>query len=284
MKIGLVLEGGAMRGMYTAGVLDVFLDNQIAFDKIVGVSAGALFGVNFLSRQKGRVIRYNKRFNPDRNYIGLLPLLREGNIVSTDYAYRRVPRELDVFDNEAFIRNQAVTPFYAVITDTETGSAEYRQMTDLFQQMDILRASGSMPFVSRPVEIDGRRYLDGAVADSIPYRFLLDNGCERLVIILTRDIHYQRKPMASLPVQLYYRKYKGFSEKLIDRHNEYGQQIEEIKRLERDGTAFVLRPSLPIKISKIEKNPEKLQAVYNLGKQDAEARLSDLFRFLEAAR
>lgn len=281
MKIGLVLEGGAMRGMYTAGVLDVFLDNQIAFDKIVGVSAGALFGVNFLSRQKGRVIRYNKRFNPDRNYIGLLPLLREGNIVSTDYAYRRVPRELDVFDNEAFIRNQAATPFYAVITDMETGNAEYRQMTDLFQQMDILRASGSMPFVSRPVEIDGRRYLDGAVADSIPYRFLLKNGCERLVIVLTRDIGYIRKPMPVLPVRLYYRKYEDFAEKLIDRHKEYGQQIEEIKRLERDGTAFVLRPSAPINISKIEKNPEKLQAVYDLGKWDAEKRLSELFRFLE---
>lgn len=273
-----------MRGMYTAGVLDVFLDNQIEFNKIIGVSAGALFGVNFLSRQKGRAIRYNKRFNPDRNYLGLLPLLREGNIVSTDYAYRRVPLELDVFDNEEFIRNQAATAFYAVITDMETGNAEYRKMTDLFRQMDILRASGSMPFVSRPVEIDGRKYLDGAVADSIPYQFLLEEGCDRLVIILTRDIHYRRKAMPALPVKACYQKYPNFSEKLIDRHNAYGKQLMEIKRLEQAGKAFVFRPSSPIKISKIEKDPEKLQAVYDLGKRDAEERLPELFRFLDTAR
>ena len=169
MKTGLVLEGGAMRGMYTAGVLDIMLDHQIHFDGIIGVSAGALFGVNYLSGQRGRVIRYNKKYNGNRDYMGLLPLLREGNIVSTRYAYDRVPKLYDVFDNETYKANTAQTPFYAVVTNMKTGEPEYMQVEDVFAQMDVLRASGSMPFVSHPVEIGGRQYLDGGVADSIPF-------------------------------------------------------------------------------------------------------------------
>ena len=154
MKTGLVLEGGAMRGRYTAGVLDVFLDNEIHMDSVVGVSAGALFGVNYLSGQKGRLIRYNMRCNPDKNYMGLRPLLREGNIVDTEYAYDKVPHELDPFDDEAFQRSGV--PFYAVITNVHTGEPEYVQIKSAFAQMDTLRASGSMPFVSHPVSINGQ--------------------------------------------------------------------------------------------------------------------------------
>ena len=166
MKTGLVLEGGAMRGMYTAGVLDTFLDAGISVDGVVGVSAGALFGVNYLSGQKGRVIRYNKRFNGDKNYMGLRPLLREGNLFSTHYAYERVPRELDPFDDETFQASRI--PFYAVVTDTATGEPEYIRIQSAFAQMDTLRASGSMPFVSRPGKIGHREYLDGVIGDSIP--------------------------------------------------------------------------------------------------------------------
>lgn len=146
MKVGLVLEGGAMRGMYTAGVLDVFLENGIEFDGIIGVSAGAIFGVNFLSKQKGRVIRYNKRFNRDKNYLGLRPLIKTGNIVDTELAYNKVPRELDIFDDTTYMASKV--PFYAVVTNIETGQAEYKQVTSVFEQMDTLRASASMPFVS----------------------------------------------------------------------------------------------------------------------------------------
>ena len=167
MKIGLVLEGGAMRGMFTAGVLDTFLDNDIKMDSVVGVSAGALFGVNYLSGQKGRVIRYNKKFNKDKNYMGLRPLLREGNIVSTKYAYEDVPKTLDPFDDEAYKKSKV--PFYAVVTNVATGNPEYIQIHSVFEQMDTLRASGSLPFVSKPVTIGKNQYLDGGIAD----RFLI---------------------------------------------------------------------------------------------------------------
>lgn len=284
MKTGLVLEGGAMRGMYTAGVLDVFMENNINFDKIAGVSAGAIFGVNFLSRQNGRVIRYNMRFNKEKDYIGLLPLIREGNIVNTDYAYRKVPRELDVFDDEEYIKNAAETPFYAVVTNIKTGCAEYKRIYSVFRQMDALRASGSMPFLAKPVEINGKKYLDGAVADSIPFAFLRREGCEKLVAVLTRDINFRKKSVSPLMTKLCYGKYKEFSKTLLNRHNSYNSQTAEIKRLEESGKAFVIRPSKPIEIGRIEKDPDKLKAVYMLGRKDAESLITDLKSFLESGK
>ena len=217
MKVGLVLEGGAMRGMYTAGVLDVFLEKCISVDAVVGVSAGALFGVNYLSRQKGRVIRYNKRFNSDKNYMGLRPLLREGNIVNTKYAYEEVPRKLDPFDDESY--KKSGIPFYAVVTDIETGEPEYIQVYSAFEQMDVLRASGSMPFVSKPVLYNNKMYLDGGISDSIPFQWLSSQGYDKLIVILTRDMEYRKKPMSSSLIKLFYKKQPQLSEKLLKRHD-----------------------------------------------------------------
>ena len=278
MKIGMTLEGGAMRGMYTAGALDVFLEAGIAVDVMVGVSAGALFGVNFLSRQSGRVIRYNKRFNPDWNYMGLLPLLREGNIVDTRYAYQAVPYTLDPFDDDQF--RASGVPFYAVVTDMATGEPEYIRIRSVFSQMDVLRASGSMPFVSRPVTIGGKQYLDGGISDSIPFRWLGKQGCEKQIVILTRDESYRKGPMPQGAVKLAYRKYPQFARRLLRRHVEYNQALEELKTWEKAGKAFVLRPSRPIEIGRIEKNPEKLQAVYDLGQADARRCLPALKEYL----
>lgn len=279
MKTGLVLEGGAMRGMYTAGVLDVFLENNINVDTAVGVSAGALFGVNYLSGQKGRVIRYNKRFNKDKNYMGLRPMLREGNIVSTKYAYDEVPRKLDPFDDEAF-KNSCV-PFYAVVTDIMNGEPKYIQIKSVFEQMDTLRASGSMPFVSKPVELDGRTYLDGAISDSIPFEWLSAQGCDKLIVILTRDAEYRKKPMPSLPIKLYSKKYPQLAAKLMNRHVLYNRSSDLLKQWEKDGKAFVIQPSKPIEIGRIEKDPHKLQSVYELGVKDCKVYLEALKSYMK---
>lgn len=279
MKIGLVLEGGAMRGMYTAGVLDVFLENNIVIDCAVGVSAGALFGVNYLSGQKGRVIRYNKRFNQDKNYLGIVPLLREGNIVSTKYAYEEVPRRLDPFDDENYQKSGVL--FYAVITNVETGEPEYVQIKSVFNQMDTLRASGSMPFVSKPVEITGQKYLDGGISDSIPFMWISEQGCDKLIVILTRDMYYRKKPMPSALVKLYGRKYPKIAEKLLERHDNYNRSIEELLQWEKEKKAFIIRPSKPIEIGRIEKNPEKLQAVYNMGVFDGREHLVKLQEYIQ---
>ncbi len=281
MKIGLVLEGGAMRGMYTAGVLDTFLDAKLHFDGIVGVSAGALFGVNYLSEQKGRVIRYNKRFNGDRQYMGLIPLLREGNIVSTKYAYEKVPRYLDIFDDETYKKAAADIPFYAVICDMASGKAEYCRIESVFAQMDVLRASGSMPFVSRPVHLDGKQYMDGAIADSIPFAWMAEQGYDKLVVVLTRDADYRKKPMSRRMAQLRYRKYPAFVNAIANRHEEYNTSVETLCQWEKEGKAFVLRPSCPIAIGRMEKDPDKLQAVYELGQKDAIANLQNLMQYIE---
>ncbi len=279
MKIGLVLEGGAMRGMYTAGVLDVFLDNRIAVDGIVGVSAGALFGVNYLSGQKGRAIRYNKRFNRDKNYMGLRPLLREGNLFSTKYAYDEVPRMLDPFDDARF--KASPVPFYAVVTDVATGAPEYIRIRSVFDQMDALRASGSMPIVSRPVKIGEKYYLDGGVSDSIPFEWLSAQGYEKLVVILTRDRAYQKKAMPAAFVRLCAGKYPEVVEKLLERHTLYNRSVLRLNEWEAAGRAFVIRPSEAIRISRMEKDPERLQAVYDLGVRDGSRRLEALRDYLE---
>lgn len=278
MKVGLVLEGGAMRGMYTAGVLDTFMENGILVDSIVGVSAGALFGVNYLSGQIGRVIRYNKKFNGDKNYMGLRPLLREGNIVGTKYAYHDVPRELDPFDDETY--KQSEIPFYAVITDIESGEPEYVQIKSVFEQIDTLRASGSMPFVSKPVKIGDRQYLDGAVSDSIPYEWLLKQGYDKIIVVLTRDIAYRKKSLSKSLVNLCYRKYPKLKERLMGRHTMYNESVARLTELEKQNSVFVIRPSAPIEIGKIEKDPDKLQSVYELGVSDMLACLQKLKAYM----
>lgn len=279
MKTGLVLEGGAMRGMYTAGVLDVLLDRGIEFDGIMGVSAGALFGPNFLSKQPGRVIRYNKRFIRDKRYKGWGCLLREGNLFSSGFAYGEVPRRLDVFDDETF--KKSGVPFYAVVTGLESGEPEYMEIKSVFDDMDKLRASGSMPFVSRPVEIEGKLYLDGGVADSVPYEAMEKMGYERLAVILTRDMDYRKKPMPVLPIKLCFRKYPRFRDKLLKRHETYNRSVARLRELEERGKVFVIRPSEPIEIGRVESDPKKLQQVYELGLKDGAAAADRLAEFLK---
>lgn len=280
MKTGLVLEGGAMRGIYTAGVLDVFMEHNISFDGVIGVSAGALFGVNLLSKQKGRVLRYNKRFNGDKNYMGLKPLLKTGNIIDAQYAYYEVPLKLDLFDNEAFMASNI--PFYAVVTNVETGEAEYIQIKDVFEQMETLRASSSMPFVSKPVALNGKWYLDGAVADSIPYEKFSEMGYDRLVVVLTKDADYVKSPVSSFMTKAFYgKKYANFANKLRNRHQNYNYCMERIKAAEKEDKLFVIRPTQRVKIKRTETDPKKMQTMYELGIYDANNALDRLVAYMK---
>ena len=274
MKTGLVLEGGAMRGMFTAGVLDVLMEKDVKIDGIVGVSAGALFGVNYASGQIGRAIRYNKKYNGDRHYMGVLPLLREGNIVSTEFAYRKVPRELDPFDDDAF-RKRAM-PFYAVVTRVEDGQPEYHEIHSVFEQMETLRASGSMPFVSKPV------ILDGGISDSIPFRWMQAQGVEKIVVVLTQAASYRKKAEASALIRLYGRKFPAIAEALKTRPDRYNGTVRELCEEEAAGNLFVIRPPKPLDVKKIEKDPKKLQRAYDVGRAEAEAVLPSLRAFLES--
>ena len=171
-KVALVLEGGAMRGLYTAGVLDVFMENDIKVDTIFGVSAGALFGINYKSNQIGRALRYNLKYAHDKRYMGMYSLITTGDIMNKNFCFNKLVYELDPLDFETY--DNSNVKFYAVVTNVETGYAEYIEISDAKKDMEYLRASGSMPFVSNLVEINGNKYLDGAVADPIPFKKALD--------------------------------------------------------------------------------------------------------------
>ncbi|QIW15011.1 patatin family protein [Pasteurellaceae bacterium RH1A] len=280
MKVGLVLEGGGMRAIFTAGVLDVFMQESIQVDGIVAVSAGVLFGVNLPSQQPGRVLRYNKAYLNDPRYMGWKSLLTTGNVVNKDFAFYELPFSLDPFDNQAF--KQAQTDFYATLTNVETGQAEYVKLTDPFAQMEVLRATSAMPLVSKMVEIEGKRYLDGGIADSIPLQKALDLGFDKIIVVLTQPLDYRKSPANPFLFKLFYRQYPHLLEALLQRHQHYNRSLEQIIDLQAKQEIFVIRPSQMLPISRIEKDWSRVQAMYDLGVRDTEQALAGLRAYLQA--
>ena len=282
MRVGLVLEGGAMRGMFTAGVLDVFLDNNIKIDGIIGTSAGALFGPNYYSKQRGRVIRYNKRFCQYKRYVSIRNLILTGNIISKKYAFYKMNEELDRFDEKEFKRNNK--GFWAVATNVKTGLPEYLKITKPLSEMEILRASSAIPLVSRMVKIDGKKYLDGGIGDSIPIEAIMRKGYDKIIIILTQPIDFSKPPLDKKMIRKIRRKYWRYP-RLIDamknRYNNYNKSLELVKKLEKDHKAFVIRPKEKINIKLIERNPEVLQKVYEQGVNMATEVIEDLKKYLK---
>lgn len=278
MKTGLVLEGGAMRGLFTAGVLDVFLDEQIQVNGMVTVSAGALFGVNFPSQQRGRVLRYNLKYLNDKRYMGLHSLLTTGNVVNRDFAFYELPFTLDPFDQTTF--SQSNIDFWVTLTNVETGEPEYIKITDAFAQMETLRATSAMPMVSKMVEVDGKRYLDGGIADSIPLQKTFALGYDKIIVVLTRPLDYRKKPSSMMLFNLIYRKFPKLCQRWANRYLEYNQAVERVIELEKQGKIFVIRPSVDLQISRLEKDPTKVQAIYDLGMSDAKKQIQALKDYL----
>lgn len=278
MKVGLVLEGGAMRGLYTAGVLDIFLDNNIQVDGIIAVSAGALFGINYPSKQRGRVLRYNLNYLGDRRYISLYSLLTTGNLVNKDFAFYELPFNLDPFDQQTFV--DSGIDFYATLTNVRTGEAEYIKVTDPFAQMEIFRATSAMPFVSRMVQIGEQYYLDGGIADSIPLDKCRQLGYDKIIIVLTRPLNYRKKKVNPCLFKAFYPRYPKLVEKLEQRYLNYNKTIEHIIAAEQRQEIFVIRPSQTLPIKRIEKDPAKLQAMYDLGLADATQSIPHLTQYL----
>lgn len=281
MKIGIILEGGGMRGLYSAGIIDAFLENNIYCDIIMGVSAGALFGMNYKSRQKGRVLRYNTRFVHNKNYMGVHSLLTTGNIVNKDFCFRKIVYDLDPVDFNTY--RQTPDQFYAVVTNMESGQAEYHLLDDLEKtnNMEYLRASGAMPFVSRPVNIQGKHYLDGGCSDSIPIEKMMEMNVDKIIVVLTRPLHYIKNANPSWPTRIYYRSYPAFIQTLNNRHINYNQSLQKITQLEKKQEIFVFRPSQNIHVKRLEKNVQVLQSMYQLGFDDATKQLSKLHQYLK---
>ena len=281
MKTGLILEGGAMRGMFTCGVLDVFMENNIGFDGAAGISAGAVFGCNFKSKQIGRPVRYNKKYCNDPRYCSIRSLIKTGDLYGVDFCYRELPDILDPFDREAFRNN--LIEFYIGATDVKTGKCVFHKCTD-GGEADIkwMQASASMPMVSKPVSVDGYLLLDGGIADAVPYRYMESIGYNRNVIVLTQPDGYTKKKSSALPlIRLTMRKYPAIVKAMSLRHEMYNRQMEEIKEREQSGSSLVIRPPEPLGISRTETDPNELERVYQLGRKEAEVALPDIKLFLE---
>ena len=279
-KKGLVLEGGALRGLFTAGVIDVMMENGIEFDGLIGVSAGAAFGCNYKSRQPGRVIRYNKRYAHDWRYCSVKSLLKTGDLFGAEFAYHMLPDELDKFDVATFDRHPM--EFYAVCTDVQTGEPVYKRlMHHGYAMNEWIRASASMPLASKVVVVEGYQLLDGGIADSIPLRFFEQQGYNKNVVVLTQPKGYVKKPNPLMPLlRLQLHRYPKFLKAAAERHIMYNEETEYVARQEKEGKAFVIRPHSILPIKHITHDPELMQKVYEDGRSVMLSRLTELKSFL----
>ena len=276
---GLVLEGGAMRGLFTAGIIDVMMEHGVEPDGMIGVSAGAAFGCNYKSRQPGRAIRYNKRFAKDKRYCSWQSWWKTGDLYNADFGYHVIPTQYDIFDDAAFEQNPMA--FYAVCTNVETGEAVYKRLEKGGQlTYDWIRASASMPLASKVVELEGMKVLDGGVADSIPLAYFESIGYERNVVILTQPDGYVKGHNRLMPLmRIALRKFPKMIEAMDKRHLMYNQQLVYVYEAEKAGRALVIRPEASLPIGHISHDPDEMQRIYDIGREMGERYIEKIIDF-----
>lgn len=279
MKKGLVLEGGAMRGLFSAGVIDILMENNLLPDGVIGVSAGAAFGCNIKSKQPGRVIRYNKKLAHDWRYASFRSLLTTGDYFGGEYAYHYMPRHLDYFDVETFNNNPM--EFWAVCTNVGTGKAVYKRLMEVDNNcLEYIRASASMPIAARIVTVEGKKLLDGGIADSIPLRFFQEQGYDRNLVVLTQPANYVKEPNKLMPLmRLWLRRHPRIIRALEQRHIMYNNQLEYIRQEEKKSNTLVLRPETALTIGHLSHNPDDMQATYEHGRKVATEHLDEIKAF-----
>ena len=277
-KIGLVLEGGGMRGVFTSGVLDAFMKYDVNFSYIVAVSAGACNGLSYVSRQPRRARMSNIDMLVKYDYIGLRHLVTQGCIFDPELLYDRFPNELVPYDYDTYFSSQST--FEMVVTNCNTGRAEYltEKSGDRQRLLDICRASSSLPYVSKVIDVDGLPYLDGGIVDSIPVQRAIDMGHERNVLVLTRNRGYRNTSRDRKIPRFIYKKYPRLRVALSRRIAEYNRQLEMVEDMEDRGIVDVIRPQRPMDVGRMEKDEKKLEALYEegfvLGEQFCQSKVS----------
>lgn len=278
-QAGLVLEGGGMKGMYTAGVLEFFLDKDIEFSSCYGVSAGACHLCSFLSKQKKRAYRVAVNYLDNKKYCGAFSLLTTGDLFGVDMCYDLIPNYLDPYDFETFEKYEGKA--YAVVTNIRTGEAEYIQLKDMHEDIQAIRASSSMPLVSRKVKIGDEYYLDGGIADSIPIARSIADGNEKNVVIMTKETGFTRKPESNLAIlKARYAKYPKVYERMKERDKQYNRTLDYLDEMEKEGKVFIIRPKRKSEVGRVEKDRSKLDALYEEGYRDAEECYVELLEYL----
>ena len=280
MKTGLVLEGGAMRGLFTAGITDVMMEHSLFPDGIIGVSAGAAFGCNLKSGQIGRSIRYNLRFARDPRYCSIPSLLLTGNLYGAEFCYHRLPEKLDVFDTDAFMKSPI--EFYVTCTDVLSGKPVYQRIERAdYDDLEWIRASASMPLVSKIVKIGGCQMLDGGISDSIPLRYFQSIGFDRNIVILTQPRGYTKSKNGLLSVmRAVYRKYPNLLDAIEHRHEHYNETLEYLDQEEQRGNILLLCPDEKLPIDRVDHNPDNLRTVYGIGRACGEKHIEEIRNFL----
>ena len=280
-QAGLVLEGGGMKGVYTAGVLDFFLDKGLEFSSVYGVSAGACHMCSYLSKQRGRALDVGIDYLDNKNYCSAYSLLTTGDLFNVKTAYHLIPDYLNPYDYDAFHRYEGKA--YAVVTNIISGQPEYIRIRDMKEDIDAIRASASLPLVSRNVRIGEGLYLDGGISDPVPIQKSILDGNRKNVVVLTKEEGFVRKPSEHLElVRLRYLRYPKVYELMAKRHIVYNSMLDYLKRQQENGQAFVLRPKVKSSVGRIEKDAEKLKALYEKGYHDAEENFELLQSYLQA--
>lgn len=280
-QAGLVLEGGGMKGAYTTGVLDFFLEKGIAFSRVYGVSAGAVHMMSYLSKQKKRSINISTKYAGDKRYCSMESLIRTGDIFNVEMCYSLIPRKYEPFDNQTYMSYPGKA--FAVVTNIETGKPEYLRVKDGFADLKKVQASASLPLVSRNVEIEGKLYLDGGISDAIPLQKSILDGNQKNIVILTKEEGYVRKPSSQLGlIKMRYRKFPKVYELMKNRHVTYNETMEFLRKQQENGQAFVIQPKTPSDVGRLEKDPKKIEALYMQGYRDAESCFEQMLQYLES--
>lgn len=280
IEAGLVVEGGGMRGVYTAGVLDYFMEKNLYFDDCYGVSAGACHISSYVSKQIGRSIKVTLDYINDKRYCSVNSLIKTGDMFGVEMLYDLIPNKLELYDYDTF--NKFKGNFYSVVTNCKTGKAEYIKIKDMKKDIIAVRASSSLPLLSRIVEINGEKYLDGGITDSIPIKKSIKDGHKKNVVILTRDKTYRKsKPKFLSFLKFKYKKYPNLVKAIENRYKMYNETLDFLEEEKAKNKVFIIQPKLPVKISRIEKDKDKLKALYDQGYEDAKELYEDLMKFLE---
>ncbi|WP_170075724.1 patatin-like phospholipase family protein [Paraclostridium dentum] len=279
-KIGLILEGGGMRGIYTAGVLDFFIEKNIEVDITIGVSAGSCHASSYLSKQYKRAYNATVDYIHDKRYLSFSNLIKTGSIFGMDFMFNKIPNELNIYDYDTFAKSKS--KFVVVTTNCETGSPEYFELKDLKKEIIYMQASCSIPMFANIVEIDDFKLVDGGVSDSIPIEYALNKGYKKNIVVLTRDITYKKNKQKFLSiVNRKYKKYPNLIKAIENRHLNYNKSLNLVNQLEKDGDVLVIRPKKPVNVSQIEKNAKKLTSLYEEGYDDAKELYGKILDFIK---
>ncbi len=285
MKLGLVLEGGASRSLFSCGVMDALLEENIFADYVIGVSAGIAYGTSYVSRQIGRNLELSVKYMKDSRYMGARHLINPKNrsYYNKEFAFHAIPESVVPFDFDAFARNSESCTAIAVLTNLATGKAEYHELPvdDWNRHIDLIWASCALPIIFQPEELDGNLYMDGGISDPIPYKRAIDDGCDKIITVLTRERAYKKSSSSSEKLaSKIYRKHPCFAETLLSRGERYNKSREQLFELSEKGDIFVIAPTDTTGFSRTERRPDRLQAMFDDGYNTAKKIIPELKKYL----